>query len=229
MNNPLASTTPIKTRAAIIGVFAWLSLLGGCGQSQGELLFVLGFGRGAKVQAKFQLTQNPILILIDDVENKIDWPPTKSYLFDELSQELLHNKAAQKIVPNKTLIHLMQSVPDFEKRGAREIGRLADADQVIWIEVKSFEAEELIQEAIEAANFVVTIKVLDVHQQRRSRVRLWPDTPQGKRLTVTMTGSEVQMAKTKDRISKKLSELMAFQIARLFYDHRLGDFERPVQ
>ncbi len=202
---------------------AWIA---GCGYSQGELLFVLGMGRGAKVEAKFQLTEEPILILIDDASQRVDWPAAPRYLLDHLSQELLRNNAARRIVPPETAAQLRQTVPEFEKRGAREVGKLAGADQVLWIEVQSFHADELIQEAMEAAHFVVTIKVLNVGEKRRSRVRVWPVSPAGHRVAVSLAGSEVAIAKTKDGISRKLAESLAFKIGRLFYDHRLGEFER---
>ena len=41
-----------------------------------------------------------------------------------------------------------------------------------------------------------------------------------------MTGSEVSIAKTKDEISKELAFRAAEEVAELFYDHRLGDFEQ---
>jgi hypothetical protein len=202
-------------------------LLSGCGQTQGKLLYFLGVGRGKKVEAQFHLTENPIAILIDDASQRIDYPPTFSHLFDELAQELLHNKAAKKIVPRQTLENFRQSLPDFEKRGSREIGELAGAEQVIWIEVQDFLASEEVHDALIAAHFTVTVKILNaLEKQNRSRVRLWPMTPKGQVVSVTMTGSEVQIEKTKDAIAKKLSARLAEKIAKFFYDHRLGDFER---
>lgn len=201
--------------------------LGGCTYSGGELLYFLGFGQGQKVKAKFRLTEGPIMILIDDVSERVDWPAATRYLFDDLAQELLKHKAVHKIIPQQTVDHLRQSVPGFDKRGCREIGELGGAEQVLWIEVQDFFAEEQIRDAITAAYFSVTVKVISVLEKKsRSRVRLWPTSPQGYPMTVSMSGSEVSMAKSKDAISKELGSRLAVEIAKLFYDHRLGDFER---
>ena len=123
---------------------------------------------------------------------------------------------------------MRQSLPDFDSRGAREIGETAHAEQVVWIQVDDFLAEPQIQEAVVAAYFNVTVKVLNaLEKERRARVRLWPTNPRGELVSVTLTGSEVAIAKTKDGIAKKLAEKLAVAAAKLFYDHRLGDFERP--
>lgn len=200
---------------------------GGCTFSGGEFLYMLGVGRGQKVEAKFHLTEGPVLILIDDAAQRVDRPTAARHLFDELAQELLEHRAAKKLVPRGTLEHLRQVMPEFERRGCREIGRRAGADQVLWIEVRDFLAEEQIQDATVAAYFVVTVKVVDAAETKhRARVRLWPISPDGHSITASMAGSEVAMAKTKDAIGKQLAEQLAEKIAKLFYVHRLGDFER---
>lgn len=208
--------------AAVFGL-----AFGGCTYSGGELLYFLGFGQGQKVEARFRLTKGPVMILIDDVSERVDWPAATRYLFDDLAQELLKHKAASKIIPLQTVDHLRQSIPDFGKRGCREVGELAGAEQVLWIEVQDFFAEEQIRDATTAAYFSVTVKAINVLEKKsRTRVRLWPTSPQGYPMTVSMSGSEVSTAKRKDAISKELAGRLAVEIAKLFYDHRLGDFER---
>ena len=188
---------------------------------------MLGVGRGRKVEARFRLTQGPIMILIDDASQRVDWPMTTMYLFDDLAQELLKHKAAQKIIPRQTMNHLRQSVPDFEKRGCSELGDSAGAEQALWIEVHDFFADEQIQDVTIAAHLTVTVKVINVlEKESRSRVRLWPASPEGRLITASLTGSEAALAKTKDAISKELARRLTVKIAKLFYDHRLGDFER---
>lgn len=216
-----------STFRVLLLVSCLLPLASSCGHTQGALLFLLGFGRGALVEPKFQLTQGPVMILIDDAAQRVDWPPATRHLFGELAQELLTHKAATKIIPAETIGRLRQLDPNFEKKGCREIGELGGAEQVLWIEVQSFYANEQIQEVNAAAYFTATVKVINaLEKERRSRVRLWPTSPQGHLVTVTLTGSEVSLAKTKDAIAKKLAGKLATAIAKLFYQYRLGDFER---
>lgn len=179
------------------------------------------------VDAKFHLTEEPILILIDDPMLRIDYPPTHRYLFDELAQEMLRREAAKKIIPRQTIEHLRQTLPDFAQRGAREIGEMTDAHQVILVTVVEFHAQELLTDTVSAARFAVAVKVLNVlEEDNPMKVRLWPPTPRGHRIDVSLTGSEAGIAKTKDGIVKELTKRMSEKLARLFYDYRPGDFER---
>ena len=214
-----------RLRLALYGVLV-LPMLPGCGMSQGQALYFLGVGRGQKVEAKFRLTEGPIAILIDDPAGRIKWPQARGYLFDDLAQELLFHEAATKIVPPETMDQLRKTTENYEARGAREIGALAGAEQVLWIEVQDFLALPEIQDATMASYMAVNIKVINVlERERRSRVRLWPGSPEGKPVVVSMDGSEVSMAKTKDGISRELASRLAVKIAKYFYEYRLEAFE----
>ncbi|MBI4716921.1 MAG: hypothetical protein HY763_03885 [Planctomycetes bacterium] len=200
----------------------------GCGYSQGQLLYLLGVGRGKLVKAQFQLAHGPLLVFVDDPNERVDWPAARQHLADDLAQELLQHGAAKRIVPQETLDQIRQTTADFAKRGCREIGELAGAEQVLWVEARDFLAEEQITDAANAAYFAVSVKVINVlEKEDRARVRLWPAGGDGHAVTVSLGGADAARAKTKDAIAKELSHRLAADIARLFYDHRLGDFGKP--
>lgn len=196
-----------------------------------RLLFLFFFGfllpgcGGTKVDAKFRLGPGPIMVFVDDPHERIDYPPMRRYVWEDLSQELVRTQSTQRIIPLETEDILRRTMPDFAKRGCREIGELAGAEQVIWIEVRDYMAQELIVDSSNAAFLSVTIKALNVQEKDRRRVRAWPVSPEGESLTVSMTGASTARAKSKDGIAKELSAKLAVQVARLFHDHELLDFE----
>ncbi|MCH7883686.1 MAG: hypothetical protein IIC01_00415 [Planctomycetes bacterium] len=213
--------------AASCAVTACCLLLAGCTYSGGELLYFLGFGKPRMIEAVFRLSPGPVLVFVDDVNERMESPKAGRNLFEALSQELLRHEAAERIIPLRTVEQLRQTMPDFDKRGCREIGELAGAEQVLWIEVRDFLAEEQIFDASNAAYIVVTVKVINVlESQRRSRVRLWPTSPDGFLVTAKMNGSEVVTIGNKDAIGQELTTRLAGHIAMLFYDHRASEFER---
>ncbi len=82
--------------------------------------------------------------------------------------------------------------------------------------------------AADAAYFRVSVRVLDPHEKkRRSRVRLWPLSPSGQRIGTDLTGARVVELKTRTAISRVLAADLAVKISKLFYEHQLGEFERP--
>lgn len=179
-----------------------------------------------RVDAKFHLTAGAVMVFVDDVHERVDWPPARRYLWEDVSQELLRTESATRVVPIESEESLRQTRPDFVKLTCREIGELAGAEQVVWIEVQDFLAEEDITDATNAAYFAVTVKVLNAQEKTdRHRVRAWPDSPEGHYVSANMTGAGVVEAKTKDGISKFLTAKLAVSIARLFHDHQLEDFE----
>jgi len=193
--------------------FFVISLLPGCNTS-------------VPVKAKYKLSGGPVLIFLDDIGEHVDWPPAKQYLWSDLSEELLRNKAAEKIIPDETLQSLRRTMPDFEKRGALEIGEAAGAELVLWIETQDFLAEEQISDAQNAAYWSATVKVLNALEKKsRSKVRLWPESPEGEYINVSLTGAAVMREPTKDAISKLLSAKLAVEISRLFYDHTIEQSE----
>lgn len=181
---------------------------------------------GTRVDAKFRLGDGPIMVFVDDVHERIDYPPTRRYIWEDLSQELVRTKSALRITPIETEDILRRTLQDFGKRSCREIGELAGAEQVIWIEIRDFLAEEMIVDSSNAAYLAATVKVLNVLEKNdRRRVRQWPDSPEGEQINVTMTGAAATQSKTKDAIVKSLSAKLAVQVARLFHDHELFEFE----
>ena len=228
-SNAITPDARLLRRAASPRVFGALLLslcvLPGCGYTGGQLLYFLGVGKGQLIPAEFKLTSEPVLILVDDPGERIDWPPARAHIQDELAAELIAQKAAVKIIPRATLEGLRQTRSDFDKRGAREIGELAGADQVIWLEIRSFLADEQISDATTAAYVGTSVKVLNAREdESRSRVRLWPTSPEGRPVSVSLPGDAVARLKTRDAISRELAKKLAVDITRLFHEHRLDDF-----
>lgn len=197
----------------------------GCGPEAGAALYYTGLFQRKKIPAEFTLSPGPILILIDDPQGVVDWPVFIRLLNDDLAQELLRHKATQKIIPVQTLQSIQQTESDFAKRGAREVGELAGAEQVLWVEVRDFLAPESAEELSEAAYVVASVKVIDVRAANRSAARLWPANPQGKVVSVNRSGSEVMRARTRDGVAKDLSAALSAKIARHFYAYRPTDTE----
>ncbi len=216
-----------------LGRVASLSLLSimvlwttGCGMTGGQLLYLFGAGRGTLVKPEFEFKDKPVLILVDDAASRVNWPAVIRHLADDLREELRTNKAAKEVVPQNVLDRIRQNEARFEKRGCREIGELAGAELVLWLEIQDFLADEQIADPSVAAYITVTVKVINVQEKKRkSRVRAWPINPDGRSITAVLNGSDVTRLKTKDAISRELSAKLAGKIAKLFYEHRLGDFE----
>ncbi len=188
------------------------------------MAYMMGFGQSPLIPAEHKFKEGKLLVLVDDVHDQVDWPAARGYLFDEVSQALLRRKAATKIIPQESIDSLRLTLPDFQKRGCREIGELLGADEVLWIEIHDFLATKEFTEADDAALWIVTVKVLNAQETKSpSRVRLWPRSPEGQLVSASLAGSEIQMISNKDTITKELAKKLSVTIARFFSDYREED------
>jgi len=205
----------------IVASLVWMVLAApGCTYTGGKLAYFAGIAKGPLIKAEHKFKDGTVMVFVDDVHDQVDWPAARGYLFDEISQTLLRKKATSKIVPQETIDSLRSTMTDFRKRGCREIGELVGADEVLWIEVHDFLANKEFTEANDAAIWIVTVKVLNVHETKsRNRVRLWPRSPEGYLVSESLAGSEIQMLSDRSAIARRLAEKLGFTIAQLFYDH----------
>ncbi len=220
-----SSYKPIASCKAIAGCLVLIALAAsGCTYSGGKLAYMMGLGKGPLIPAEHTFTDGKLLVFVDDTHDQVDWPAARGYLFDEVSQELIRKEATTKIIPQESIDALRLTMPDFRKRGCREIGERLGADEVLWIEIHDFLATKEFTDANDAAIWVVTVKVLNAQETKsRSRVRLWPRSPEGHLVSASLAASEIQMLSNRDAITRELAEKLGFTISRLFYEHREED------
>ena len=208
----------------LVGLLVSIALCGGCGFSQGQLLWAMGFGSGVKVKAEFELTPDgSVLILVDDPEERLYSPATRNELADKLGKALEAHDAVGRVVPQSRLQRLRREKLDFEEITCRQIGELVEADEVLWVQIRDFYAEPEVDETISAARMAVAVKVIDARAKQRAEVRLWPVDREGRIVSTELHANEVMRAKTAEAISRGLTEKVAAEVGKLFYEHPLED------
>lgn len=197
----------------------------GCGSQAGTMLYWMGAGKLHKIDAEFILSEEgPILILVDDLDEKLTWAPTRDRIAEELSTALLENEATRKIISPETVKRYRRTRVDFDDLKCTQVGRLVGADQVLWIEVKGFYAEEEIHDTTKAAFVSAAVRVINPNERKdRRKVRLWPTNREGKPVLVQLTANDVGRFKTKSKIAGELAHRLADEIAKFFYKHSLQD------
>ena len=192
----------------------------------GTLFYFLGAGRLHTVEAEFALTEGPLLILVDDLNERLTWGPARDRIAEELAQELLEHEAAAKVIAPQTLKRHRRTQAGFDDLKCTQVGRLVGADQVLWIDVQAFYAEEEVHDTTQAASLAVTVRVINPNERKdRAKVRLWPSNREGKPVAVQLSSIEVSRLKTKDRIAAELARRLAKETAKFFYKHPLQDDE----
>jgi hypothetical protein len=220
--------TRVRNRSGAFFFLLACLLPAGCGPQGGAMLYYLGAGDREKVAAQFTLSKGPILVLVDDLGERVVWPEAREMLSSRLADELLANKATEKVIAVETLQHARRTEPNFDKRGCREVGRMVGADQVLWVEVVDFFASEALEDIGSATRIAVTVKVIDPKGTvKQQNIRLWPVEHDGRPVKVELSSNDVSRARTRQAIAQELTSRLAGEIARLFYEHRLQDLVKP--
>ncbi len=150
--------------------------LSGCGAAAGMGYF-LGIGRGRKIEPLFEIPEGKLLILVDDVDNRVTWARTRQVLARFVGEELLAHEAVDAVISNESVGKLRQIDLQFSNYSAAEIGRKLGADTVLWIEVKDFFAPGEVQDTSGAAKMAVSVKLLSCGESDPDKprsARLWP-------------------------------------------------------
>jgi hypothetical protein len=201
------------------------TIAAGCGPSLGAWMYTLGLVPRQKVKAEYKLPPGPILILVDDDLDLIQPPLADKMLVDELAKQLQKHGIADQVTNNQEIAKIRQQEPNFDKRGAREIGQLANADTVIAIRTKQFFINKDLEMTVSPAKFIVEVKVINARAETREEVRLWPSHTEGRIINVKIGPHEISKCKTRAEAHQKLAKEMADNIAKLFYDYQIDPYE----
>ena len=208
----------------LIFALTLLTLTTGCGITQGKLLWAFGFGQHLKEDAEFKLTSKaPVLVLVDDPEARLYTPATRKELALKVGKKLTLEKAVKHLVPQARLDRLRRQNRNFEEISCRELGEKAEAEQVVWLEVRDLYAEPEVDDTVAAARMTITVKVVNVMATEASEVRLWPTERQGRMVSVELHANDVIRAKKPEMISYMLTDKVAMEVVKLFYDHPFED------
>jgi hypothetical protein len=205
----------VRTLCAVI----LLMTLSGCGPSMGAWLYTLGMVPKQKSNAEFKIPEGPVMILVDDEQDLVDPPLARDALVTLLAQQLKDHKIADHITTNEEVTKLRKSEPNFEQRGARELGRLAGVHTVLWLSIKQFTVEKDLEIAVAPAQFAATLKVVNALAEKRDEVRLWPLDREGTLIAVKVAPQDLHTCKSKAEVHEKMADAMADKVAKLFYDY----------
>lgn len=211
-----------RQRKGFLSLAGLAIMLAGCatGCTQiGVIASVFELYPKERVKAQYTIPPGNVTILVDDDLDLVQPALAREMLLDSLAREFADHDIAERVTRNEEIARLRQASADFERMPIRQVGRRLNADFVLWISIEDFHAPTDIDLAVSEGRFAVKLKLFDVHEEDRRRVRLWPANRDGHRESVTLNLQEVRACRSSAEIHRKLADSMAASIARLFYDY----------
>ncbi len=203
---------------------ALFGVIAGCGPQAGTFLYFFGQPPKQTTKAQFKLTKGPLLILFDD-SPAVDMPPEFREVTIRRMTDLFRQVGINdKVVAPARLNQIRQENRDFDKKGIREIGRMAKAEQVLWLHPKEFALPTAPEQALDPGRVSVVLKVINANAEERGDLRLWPVSEEGELVSMTFAPARMRDAKTEQERIELMADNLAAKISRLFYDY---DAARP--
>ncbi len=173
---------------------------------------------GDVVEAKYELTTEPLLILIDDNESLVSEPRALRHVHKKISEEFLEMNANRRVVPFEDWQALQRSAKNYDKLSIRQVGEKLGAKQVLYIRVKRFTLHAEPGAPLFKGDFSARVKVLTT--ERKPDVRLWPRDEAGHRISVSTEAIPTDGDKSAGDVAEELADKLGHATAKLFYQHR---------
>lgn len=197
-----------------------LTAVPGC-QAIGPLLYHAGLGPRERIPAEFKLPPGPLVILVDDYLDVVQPPLARHELVDVVTRELRDQKLVDRVTTNEELGRLRQSEPDFENMSIREVGRLVNADTMIWIQPQQYRVNADLELAHTEGVFSARVKVFNIREDDSTRIRLWPPERDGRLVSATLSPHDIRASRSPAEVHRKMADALGDTIAKLFYEYTI--------
>lgn len=194
----------------------------GCGQDAGAIIYTLGMYPTQVIPAEYKIPPGNVLVLVDDYRDLIQPTTARDALVDEMAKRLKEQQIAERVTTNEELAELRRREPRFDERGAREIGEMANADTVVWLNTVDFAINNDLEMVVTPARFSVTVRVLNAKAETAEEVRMWPEAERDGRLVSSQVSPhDIRACKNLKQAHALMATTLAEEVMKLFYDQKI--------
>lgn len=202
-------------------------LLAGC---EGPAFIASTLAGKDKIKAIATLPDRPTLVMVDDPHQALGNPTLAGVVAGHIAYHLRENGAiTTPFVSQIKLAEVRDRLGDeYRNTPIDQIGRLAGADQVIYVNIESAALQPA--PSYYRPTALLELKVVDAVESKR----LFPEPPpiieagapsRGRTMEVSFRykGLEAESAGQDAMLARKLAERVGREVARLFFDYKPDD------
>lgn len=173
---------------------------------------------GDWIAAQFELTKEPLLVLIDDRSSIVTEPKAIREAHKTIAVNFTEFKVNHNVIPFEEWQRLAQTDKKYGRYSIRQVGEKLGADQVLYINVERFTLHGEPGAPVFKGEFTVRVKVLSTNREKD--VRVWPSEESGKRISVNSAPIPIDSEKSANDIATELGIKLGKEVAMMFYGHR---------
>lgn len=216
---PITRTFERFARRGAIGTLVLTALLiTGCGKQLGAFMYFLGPQRIH--DPEIELTHSRLAILIEFADPAAENPVFARTFHDLLVDQFTEKKLKTKVVPFDEVARLRSENADFSSWSVQRIGRRLGAEQVLYVRIETFIVHEEPGHPLIEPKVDMRLKVIDARASaKEGKVQLWPEEPEGRRITLARAPKESGTPRQIDDEIKKLARQTGRIAARCFVEY----------
>jgi hypothetical protein len=183
-----------------------------------------------RVPPKFTLpAQRKILVLPDDVDRPVGYPPVKAALANRCNKLLMEQKLAAQVIDYSQVQNLAASRKDFNQLAISSIAEKLGADLVIYVNIEQFALKDDPMETIWHGRMSVKVRVVDVLAKSTESATIWPEEHAGYPLGVSEPAADNSSETFGQQLANTLANRLGEQVVGLFYEHWVERNRLPDQ
>lgn len=183
-----------------------------------------------RVPAKFTLpAQRKVLVLPDDVERPVGYPPVKAALAKRCNKLLLEQKLAAEVIDYSQVQNLAASRKDFNQMAISTIAKEVGADLVIYVNIEQFALKDDPMETLWHGRMAAKVRVVDVLAKSDAPATIWPEEHAGYPVGVSEPAADNSSETFGQQLSNTLADRLAEKVVGLFNEHWVERNRLPDQ
>ena len=174
---------------------------------------VAQFGKPPKVKPVYEIPKDKKILVFVDSDVPLNFEPIKCNLTEELNSQFIGNKIAGSVVSYVKLMDVLESTK--KRLSVSEVGKKLDADYVLYVRIEKFSVKDEEATTLWQGKLQVAVRLVDVQKGK-----VWP-TDQKEYVLPLIELSPVDESSPGygADIARQLSQQMADEVAKLFYEH----------
>lgn len=211
-----------KRSATDVLMYAWFLSGGaavlwatGCQSLAGA---IVGLQGGDIIEAHYELTDGPLLVMFDDRSARVERPEALRSAHSVISDLFSKYRVNSRVVPYSEMRRFQQQEDRYSRLTIREIGERLGAEEVLYVGVEKFTVQAQEGAPIFQGLFEARVKVIST--ERTNDVRKWPREGAGHRIAVETNPTPMDGDVSESAVATELGEKMGEKVAKLFYEHR---------
>lgn len=219
MNSILRKFRPVAA-AALLSVAAALA---GC---EGWGLMADRLSGPPKVDARYELTKAPVVLLVETSPTARDTPAQATLRYrvhDELAKQLRDNKVNTRIVPAEEVRRVQASSATSSQWTPETLGSKLNATEVLHVTIEPYATSPIIAatDPTQQSRMIAFVKVVDCE----SGELRFPLEAEGEQVVFELKTQRALTGEPDRELTNELAVGLADRIAKLFYRHSQTDEE----